>query len=50
MNSNTSAENIAKDIYTEIAVVLKTLTKSNVMVNKVTVYETPKNAAAYQEE
>jgi 6-pyruvoyltetrahydropterin/6-carboxytetrahydropterin synthase len=50
MNSNTTAENIAKEIYTEIRVILKTLTKSNVSVNKVTVYETPKNGASYQEE
>jgi len=49
MNTNTSAENIAKEIYTEIKIVLKTVTKSNVNINKVTVYETPKNAAIYYE-
>jgi len=49
MNTNTSAENIAKEIYTEIKIVLKTVTKSNVNINKVTVYETPKNAAIYSE-
>lgn len=50
MNTNTSAEDIAKDIYTELQVVLKTITKSTVKMEKVTVYETPKNAASYEEE
>lgn len=49
MNSNTTAENIAKEIYTELKVVLKTLTKSSISVNKVTVFETPKNGASYKE-
>jgi len=48
MNTNTTAENIAKEIYDEIQIVLKTVTKSNVVVDKITVYETPKNAATYQ--
>jgi len=49
MNTNTSAENIAKEIYTEIKILFKTYTKEKIDINKVTVYETPKNAATYQE-
>lgn len=48
MNTNTSAENIAKDIFTEIAIILK-VTHKNITLNKVAVYETPKNAAIHQE-
>ena len=49
MNSNTTAENIAKEIYTELKIILKLLAK-NIKLEKVTVYETPQNDATYQEE
>lgn len=48
MTKNTSAENIAQEIYTEIRFGLKKISK-NITLDKVTVYETPKNLASYQE-
>ncbi len=46
MDSNPTAENMAKDIYKELATLLKTQFK-NVSLESVTVYETPTNAATY---
>ena len=48
MNTNTTAEHIAQEIYIELKVVLR-MNKA-VRLERVTVYETPKNAASYEEE
>ena len=50
MSNNTTAENIARSIYIDLKSVLGTNFPNTVFIDKVTVYETPKNAASYKEE
>lgn len=49
MDKNTTAENIAMDIFMLLKEALKEETNGKVIVDKVTVYETPTNGASYKE-
>jgi len=48
MNENTTAENIAHDIYKDLEAVLKAVAK-NIKLEEIIVFETPTNSAIYSE-